>query len=161
MGHQQKVPQKILWRFDLIWLRYFGSENVYLFVCLFVCLLICLFLILIILGHPQEYTLKFREDLIWFSWDIKVLKLLICLFVWLFVYRLVCFLFKSSWDTQRNIHWKFFVNPTWFGWNIQDLQNVYLFVCWPVCFLFYSSWNTHRNIPGKFHEDWTWFGWDI
>ena len=33
-------------------------KNVYLFVCLFVCLLNCLFFILIILGHPQEYTLK-------------------------------------------------------------------------------------------------------
>ena len=41
LGHQQKVPLKILWRFDLIWLRYLGSKNVYLFVCLFVCLLTC------------------------------------------------------------------------------------------------------------------------
>ena len=42
-------------------------KNVYLFVCLFVCLLNCLFFILIILGHPQEYTLKISwgSDLIW------------------------------------------------------------------------------------------------
>ena len=37
-------------------------KNVYLFVCLFVCLLTCLFFILNIIGHPQEYTLKFGKD---------------------------------------------------------------------------------------------------
>ena len=43
-------------------------KNVYLFVCLFVCLLTCLFFfILIILEHPQEYTLRisWRSHLIW------------------------------------------------------------------------------------------------
>ena len=42
-------------------------KNVYLFVCLFVCLLNCFFFILIILRHPQEYTLKISWglDLIW------------------------------------------------------------------------------------------------
>merc|ERR1712055_271667 len=42
-------------------------KNVYLFVCLFVCLLNCLFFILIILGHPREYTLKISwgSVLIW------------------------------------------------------------------------------------------------
>ena len=35
MGHKQKAPLKILWRLDLIWLRYLGSKNVYLLVCLF------------------------------------------------------------------------------------------------------------------------------
>ena len=43
-------------------------KNVYLFICLFVCLFVDLFVfILIILGHPQEYTLKISwgSDLIW------------------------------------------------------------------------------------------------
>ena len=39
MGHQQKVPLKILWRFNFIWLRYLVSKK-----CLFVCLFVSLFI---------------------------------------------------------------------------------------------------------------------
>ena len=56
LEHPQEYTLKILWRLDLIWLRYIGFLN--MFICLFVCLLNCLFFILIILGPPQEYTLK-------------------------------------------------------------------------------------------------------
>ena len=82
LGHPQEIRMKIMWRSDLIWLRYIGYlKNVYLFVCLFVELFI---FILIILGHPQEYTLKFRGDPTWFGWDIQNLKNVysfVCLFV--------------------------------------------------------------------------------
>ena len=36
----------------MIWLRYLGSKNVYLFICLFVYLLICLFFYFNHLGTP-------------------------------------------------------------------------------------------------------------
>ena len=93
-------------------------KNVYLFVCLFVCLLTGLFFILIILEHQQEYTLQisWRSDLIWLRYLGS--KMFICLFVCLFVYWFVSFLFLSSWDTHRNIPWKFREDPTWFGWDI-------------------------------------------
>ena len=84
--------------------------------------------------------------------------MLICLFVCLFM----CFLFESSWETHKKLPWKFREDPTWFGWDIQDLKHVYLFVCLLTClFLFELFWNTHRNIPWKFREDRTCFGWDI
>ena len=56
---------------------------------MFVCLLVCLFFILIILEHPQEYTLKIssRLDLIWQRY-IGFLKMFIYLFVCFFVYYL-------------------------------------------------------------------------
>ena len=151
MEYPQEVNPKILWRSDLIWLRYLGSKmficflcvcmfidlfvfyfnhildthrnisskfcehptwfgwyiqdikNVYWFVCLCVCLLTCLFFILIILGHPQEYTLKilWRSDLIWLRY-LGSKKMFICLFV-----CLLTVFFKSSWNTHRNIPWKF------------------------------------------------------
>ena len=65
-----------------------------MFVCLFVCLLTCLFFILIILEHPQEYTLKisWRLDLIWLRyigfWKMFICFLFVCLFIDLFV---ICF----------------------------------------------------------------------
>ena len=59
----------------------------------------------------------------------------ICLFVCLFVCWPVCFLFKSSWNSHRNIPWKFHEDPTWFGWDIWDLKNDYLFVCLFVCLM--------------------------
>ena len=67
LEHPQECTLKISWRSDLIWLRYIGSNNVYLFVCLFICLYICLFFVLIIVGHPQKVPLKilWRSDLIW------------------------------------------------------------------------------------------------
>ena len=70
LWHPQEYTLKILWRSDLIWMRYLGSKNVYLFVCLFVCLYICMFFVLIIEGHPQKVPLKilWRSD--WFGWDI-------------------------------------------------------------------------------------------
>ena len=58
-------------------------KNVYLFVCL----LSCLFFILIILGHPQKYTLKisWRSDLIWLRYSRSKTCLFVCLFVCLFI----------------------------------------------------------------------------
>ena len=75
----------------------------------------------------------------------------VCLLTGLF------FLFKSSWNSHRNIPWIFCKDPTWFGWDIQDLKMFifFLFVClfvdlFVVFFLFKSSWNSHRNIPWQF-----------
>ena len=64
LRYQQEVTLKRLWRLDLIRLRYLGSKN--MFVCLFVCLLICVLSVLLIMGHPQEVSLKIfrRSDLI-------------------------------------------------------------------------------------------------
>ena len=68
LGHPQEFTLKFSWRSDLIWLRYSGSQKMFicLFVCLFVCWPVCFF-ILIILELPQEYTLKisWRSHLIW------------------------------------------------------------------------------------------------
>ena len=50
MGYPQEVSLKVLWRSDLIWQRYLGSKNVYLFVCLF----IDLFFYFNNLGTPTE-----------------------------------------------------------------------------------------------------------
>ena len=58
-----------------------------MFVCLFGWLLTCFF-ILIILEHPQEYTLKilWRSDLIWLrNLGTKNVYLFVCLFVCLFM----------------------------------------------------------------------------
>ena len=57
---------KIRLESGLIWLRYIGSKNDYLFVCLFVYRFVCFF-VLIIEGHPQEVFLiiSWRSDLIW------------------------------------------------------------------------------------------------
>ena len=65
LAHPQEVTMKMLWRSNLIWLKYLGSKNC-LFVCLFVCWPVCSF-ILIILELQQEYTLKIsrRSHLIW------------------------------------------------------------------------------------------------
>ena len=54
IGHPWEVSLKVLWRSDLIWLRYLGSKNVYLFICLFVCFLICLFYYFNHLGIPTR-----------------------------------------------------------------------------------------------------------
>ena len=56
-------------RSEFIWLIYLGSKKC-LFVYFFVCLLVCLFFILIILGYPQEYTLKISWRSTWFDWDV-------------------------------------------------------------------------------------------
>ena len=59
--------------------------------CLFICLFICFeeFFVLIIVGYPQDVSLKVYEDLTWFGWDIKDLKkcLIVCLFIDLFVFH--------------------------------------------------------------------------
>ena len=84
LGHPQEVTLKILWRSDLIWLRYLGSKKMFicLFVCLFVYWFVCFF-ILIILGNPREYTPKISwgSDLIY----LRYLGYNKCLFVCLFV----------------------------------------------------------------------------
>ena len=90
-----------------------------IFVHLFVCLFIfCLFFYLHHLGIPTE---RFSKDQTWLSWDIvnPNICLFVCLFFCLFVDRFV-FLFKSSWNSHRNIPWKFCEDPIWFGWDIKD-----------------------------------------
>ena len=84
-----EYPQKI-WNFheDLTWfgLNIVNSQNIF---CLFVCLFVCwpVFFILIILGHPQEYTLKMSQGskLIWLRYSGSKKCLFVCLFVYLFV----------------------------------------------------------------------------
>ena len=86
MGHPLEVSLKVSWRSDLIWLRYLGSKNVYLFVCF------CIdFFILIILGHPQEVSLKvsWRSNLIWLRClGSKNVYLFVCLFMDLLLFCL-------------------------------------------------------------------------
>ena len=78
----------------MIWLRY-SRPKTCLFVCLFVCLLTRLFFILIILGHPQEYTLKISRgsDLIWLRYSGSKN---VYLFVYLFVCLLTCLFFSFN-----------------------------------------------------------------
>ena len=120
VGHPQKVPLKTLWRSKLIWLRYLGSKKCYLFVCVFVFFIVYWFVgffILIILGHPQEVTLK----ILWISGrDIKDLKI-VYLFVCLFVYLLtILFFILIILELPQEYTLKFCEDPTWFGWDIKD-----------------------------------------
>ena len=105
-----------------------------MFVCLFVCLLNCLFFILIILGHPQEYTLKISwgSDLIWLRYSGSKKCLFVCLFVRLFVDLFV--FYCNHLGTPTGIYPKNFVK---IGLDLAEiyriLKNVYLFVCLFVC----------------------------
>ena len=74
----------------------------------FDCLLTHLFFILIILGHPQEYTLKslWRLDLIWLRY---LGSKNIFLFVWLLVYLFVCFFYFNHFRTPTGSYPKNFV----------------------------------------------------
>ena len=143
MGHQQKVSLKILWRFDLIWLRYLGSNK-----CLFVCLFFDLFvLILIILGHPQEYTLKISRgsDLIWLRYSGSKKCLFVCLFVRLFA-DLFIFYFNHL-GTPTGIYPEKFVNIG------LDLAEIYVFIL--------IILGHPQKYTLKIFKDRTWFGWDI
>ena len=66
-----------------------------MFVCLFVCLFVdrFVFFILIILKHPQEYTLRisWRSDLIWLRYLGSNKCPFVCLFVCLFIWFVFCF----------------------------------------------------------------------
>ena len=65
----------------MIFLRYIGSKNVYLFVCLFIDLSV---FVLIIVGHPQKAPPKIlgRSNLIWLRYlGSKNVYLFVCLFV--------------------------------------------------------------------------------
>ena len=88
------IYPEICWRSDLIWLRYIGSKNVYLFVCLFVCLY-DLFVFGfnhrgISTGRCSETFVKIRLNL---AEIYRILKMFVCLFIYLSVYIFVCFLF--------------------------------------------------------------------
>ena len=84
-----------LWRPDLIWLRYFGSKNVNLFVCLLMDLFLCF--ILFLLGHPKEVSLKvlWRSNLIWLKY-LRSKKFICLFFVCLFFMYSFVFCFHQS-----------------------------------------------------------------
>ena len=118
LGYPKKYTLKILWRSDLIWLRYIGSKMfICLFVCLFVYRFVCFF-VLIFVGHQQKVPLKilWRFNLIWLRYLGS--KMFICLFVCLFVYWLVCFYFNHL-GTPTWIYPKIFVK-IWL-----DLADIY------------------------------------
>ena len=98
-----------------------------MFVCLFVCLFFELFVfILIILGHPQKYTLKisWRSDLIWLRY-IGFLKMFIC--CCLFVCLLNCFFFYNNCHrTPTGIYPENFMR---IGLDLAEIKNVCLFAC--------------------------------
>ena len=90
LGHPQKVTLKILWRSNLILLRYLGSKNVYMLVCLFVCLLI--FFYFNNLGtptwsYPPENFVNIQLDLA------EILRILNILFVYFLLVCLLIYLF--------------------------------------------------------------------
>ena len=104
-----------------------------LFVRLFVCWTVCFF-ILIILGHPQEYTLKilWGSDLIWLRYSGSKKCFFVCLFVCLFV-ELFVFYFNHL-RTPTEIYPENFVR---IQLDLADiLFNVYLFVCLLTCLFF-------------------------
>ena len=108
-----------------------------MFVCLFVHLLTCLFFILIIMRHPQEYTLKimWTSDLIWLRY-IGSKKMFICWFVCIVVYWLVCFFYFNHLGTPTGIYSENFVKIQLDLAEIFRIsKNVYLFVCLFVCLL--------------------------
>ena len=96
LEHPQEYTLNILWRSNLIWLRYIGSKNVYLFVCLFVCLCICLFFCFNHSGTPTESSpenfvnirLDFAEILRIRKLYWKCLFVFFCLLIDLFVFCL-------------------------------------------------------------------------
>ena len=114
---------KILWRSDLIWLRYSRSKT-----CLFVCLFV--FFILIILEHPQEYTLKipWRSDLIWLRY-IGFLKN-VYLFVYLFVDLLFFILIILGHPQEYNLK---ILRGSDLIWLRYSGSKKCLFVCLCVC----------------------------
>ena len=107
-----------------------------MFVYLFVCLFIDLFFILIILGHPQKYTLKisWRSNLIWLRYSRSKTCLFVCLFLCLFV-DLFIFYFNNL-GTPTGMYPENFVKIRLDLTEIyRILKNVYLFVCLFVCLL--------------------------
>ena len=107
--------------------------SICLFVCLFVCWTVCFFT-LIILGHPQEYTLKISlgSELIWLRYPGSKKWLFVCFFVDLFVF------YFNHLGTPTGIYPEIFVK---IGLDLAEiyriLKNVYLFVCLFVCLLNY------------------------
>ena len=97
VGHPQKGPPKILWRSNLIRLRYLGSKNVYLFICFFVCLFVQLFVFYFnLLRTPTRiYPENFAKIPLDLAEILRIRKLdwkmFICLFICLFVYIFVGF----------------------------------------------------------------------
>ena len=91
MEHPQEISLKVLWRSDLIWLRYLGSENVYSFVCFFLFIDFFVFCF----NHHGTPTWRFPQSLVKIQLDLaKVLGsikfvffcLFVCLFMDLFVF---------------------------------------------------------------------------
>ena len=115
--------------------------NGLMFICLFVCLVVDLsFFILIILGHPQKYTLKILRgsDLIWLRYSGPKKCLFVCVFVCLFVDLFV--LYFNHLGTPTGIYPE---NLVKIGLDLAEIYRILkkclfvcLFVCWTVCFLF-------------------------
>ena len=105
-----------------------------LFVCLFVYSFVCFYF-----NNLWTPTGSYTENFVNIRLDcaeiFRIKKcLFVCWFVCLFI-DLFDVLFYSSWDTYSKLPWKFCEDPTWFGWDIQDLKHVCLFVCSFVCLL--------------------------
>ena len=133
---------------------------IYLFLCLFMDLFV--FSVLIIVGHPQEVSLKvlWRSD---FIWQRHLGSKKVCFFV---CFLFVCCFYFNILGTPTGSYPENFVK---IGLDLTDIfrpLNVYLFICLFVCsliclFLFQLSWGTHRKLLWKFCEDLAWYGWDI
>ena len=112
-----------------------------MFVYFFVCLLTCFF-ILIIVGHPQEYTLKisWRSDLIWLRY-IGFLKMFICLFVSLIVdlFVFILIILEHPQEYTLKILWRSdLICLRYIGF----FKNVYLFVCLLTGFFYFNHLET-------------------
>ena len=93
LEHPQEYTLKISWRSDLIWLRYIGSKNVYLF---FVCLFIDVFVFCLNHGGAtiESYPDNFVKIPLYLADILRIKNMFICLFLCLFVCWPVCFYFN-------------------------------------------------------------------
>ena len=112
--HLQEVSLKVFWRTTLIWLRYLGSKNVYLIACLFVCFfLFFMDLFVFCFNHRGTHTKSSPENFVKIGLDlaeiIRILKMFICLFVFLFVYWFVCFFYFNHLGIPTGIYPQNFV----------------------------------------------------
>ena len=130
MGHPQKVPLKIYWRFDLIWQIYSGSKK-YLFVSLCVCFFDFFVLYFNHLGTPTrcypENVLKIQLDLA------EILRILKCLFVCLFVYLFVFILIIMGHPQEYTLKISWKSDLIW----LRYLGSKKLFICLFVCLFVY------------------------
>ena len=134
VGHPHEVSLKVLWRSDLIWLRYLGSKNIYLFVCLFVCLWICLFFCF---NHHGTPTGSFPESFMMMQHVLNdIFRIQKCLFACLFVCLMICgfivlIILGHPQEVILKILWRF----DWIWLKYLGYKNVDYFV-----YLFISLW---------------------